>query len=93
MGITVDEKELREILELTPCEQNIMIAGKHGIGKSVIIKKFFEAKGKKVVICFCSQAADAGDIIGLPRFKINQLFYSSALFFLRNCFCGLLHSP
>jgi hypothetical protein len=27
MGITVDEKELREILELTPCEQNIMIAG------------------------------------------------------------------
>jgi hypothetical protein len=69
MGITVDEKELREILELTPCEQNIMIAGKHGIGKSVIIKKFFEAKGKKVVICFCSQAADAGDIIGLPRFN------------------------
>ena len=68
MGITVDEKELREILEVTPCEQNIMIAGKHGIGKSVIIKKFFEAKGKKVVICFCSQAADAGDIIGLPRF-------------------------
>ena len=68
MGITVDEKELREILELTPSTQNIMIAGKHGIGKSVIIKKFFEAKGKKVVICFCSQAADAGDIIGLPRF-------------------------
>ena len=69
MGITVNEKELREILELTPSTQNIMIAGKHGIGKSVIIKNFFEAKGKKVVICFCSQAADAGDIIGLPRFN------------------------
>lgn len=27
MGITVDEKELREILELTPSTQNIMIAG------------------------------------------------------------------
>ena len=52
MGITVNEKELREILELTPSTQNIMIAGKHGIGKSVIIKNFFEAKGKKVVICF-----------------------------------------
>ena len=53
MGITVDEKELREILELTHSTQNIMIAGKHGIGKSVIIKNFFDSKGKKVVICFC----------------------------------------
>jgi hypothetical protein len=68
MGITVDENELRDILKMTPPEQNIMLAGKHGIGTSVIIKKFFEEQGKKVVICFCSQAADAGDIIGLPRF-------------------------
>lgn len=69
MLTTVNETELREILELTPAEQNIMIAGKHGIGKSVIVKKFFEAKGKKVVTMFCSQAADPGDIIGLPRFN------------------------
>lgn len=69
MGITIDETELMEVLKLTPPEQNIMIAGKHGIGKSVIIKNYFEAQGKKVVICFCSQAADAGDIIGLPRFN------------------------
>ena len=64
--ISVNETELRDILSITPPEQNIMIAGKHGIGKSVIIKNFFEAQGKKVVICFCSQAADPGDIIGLP---------------------------
>ena len=69
MLTTVNESELREILEITPPEQNIMIAGKHGIGKSVIVKKFFEEKGKKVVTMFCSQAADPGDIIGLPRFN------------------------
>ena len=69
MFTTVNETELRTILETTPADQNIMIAGKHGIGKSVIIKKFFEAKGKKVVTMFCSQAADPGDIIGLPRYN------------------------
>ena len=69
MLTTVNETELREILEITPADQNIMIAGKHGIGKSVIVKKFFEGKGKKVVTMFCSQAADPGDIIGLPRFN------------------------
>lgn len=69
MLTTVNETELRNILEVTPPEQNIMIAGKHGIGKSVIVKKFFESKGKKVVTMFCSQAADPGDIIGLPKFN------------------------
>ena len=33
MLTTVNESELREILEITPPEQNNMIAGKHGIGK------------------------------------------------------------
>lgn len=68
MLITVNETELLEVLATTPSEQNIMIAGKHGIGKSVIIKRYFESIGKKVVVMFCSQAADPGDIIGLPRF-------------------------
>lgn len=63
----IDETELRTILELTPPEQNIMIAGKHGIGKSKIVEKYFTSLGKKVVTFFCSQAADPGDIIGLPR--------------------------
>lgn len=69
MLISVNETELLELLATTPAEQNIMIAGKHGIGKSVIIKNYFESQGKKVVIMFCSQAADPGDIIGLPRFN------------------------
>lgn len=66
---SVNESELRCILEVTPPEQNIMIAGKHGIGKSKIIERFFTAKGKKVVTMFCSQAADPGDIIGLPHYN------------------------
>jgi len=71
MLTNIDETELLEILKLTPPEQNIMIAGKHGIGKSKIIERFFTAQGKKVVTFFCSQAADPGDIIGLPR--LNQM--------------------
>ena len=65
----IDETELRDILETTPPEQNIMIAGKHGIGKSKIVENYFTAKGKKVVVFFCSQAADPGDIIGLPHYN------------------------
>lgn len=69
MLTTVNETELKDILSLTPSDQNIMITGKHGIGKSVIVKNFFENQGKKVITMFCSQAADPGDIIGLPRYN------------------------
>jgi len=69
MFTQLDETELLNILEVTPPEQNIMIAGKHGIGKSKIVENYFTAKGKKVVVFFCSQAADPGDIIGLPRYN------------------------
>lgn len=69
MLINVDEVELREIFKLTPPEQNIMIVGKHGIGKSKIVENYFTSIGKKVVTFFCSQAADPGDIIGIPRFN------------------------
>lgn len=67
MLTSINTAELYSILDVTPAEQNIMLAGKHGIGKSEIIKNYFESKGKKVVTFFCSQAADPGDIIGLPR--------------------------
>lgn len=69
MLTSVNETELRALFETTPAAQNIMIAGKHGIGKSKIVEQFFTAKGKKVVTVFCSQAADPGDIIGLPRYN------------------------
>ena len=68
MLTTINKQELLDIFELTPSAQNIMIAGKHGIGKSEIVKEFFEVRGKKVVTMFCSQAADPGDIIGLPKY-------------------------
>lgn len=64
--INVNENELKYILKNTPPSQNIMICGKHGIGKSEIVKNYYESVGSKVVIMFCSQAADPGDIIGLP---------------------------
>lgn len=63
---TINTNELYEVLAETPAEQNIMLAGKHGIGKSQIITKYFESKGMKVVSLFLGQLADPGDLIGLP---------------------------
>ena len=65
--VTIDTKELCEILEETPPEQNIMLAGKHGIGKSEIITNFFASKGMKVVSLFLGQMSDPGDLIGLQK--------------------------
>lgn len=65
----INSTELYNILSITPTSQNIMLAGRHGIGKSEILKNHFTSIGKKVVTFFCSQAADPGDIIGLPRYN------------------------
>ncbi len=56
-----------EILEETPANQNIMLMGKHGIGKSQILEKFYTAKGCKVVSLFLGQMSDPGDLIGIPH--------------------------
>ena len=37
MSVTINISELKEALELTPSTQNIMLVGKHGIGKSEIL--------------------------------------------------------
>jgi hypothetical protein len=63
MAIKIDALELVEILKMTPPEQNIMLIGKHGIGKSQIITKFY--KKMKVVPFFLGQMSDPGDLIGL----------------------------
>ena len=63
---TIDSKELYEVLAETPAEQNITLAGKHGIGKSQILTKYFEDQGMKVVPLFLGQMSDPGDLIGLP---------------------------
>ena len=66
MGVSINISELKEILELTPSHHNIMLVGKHGIGKSQIIENYFTKQGKKVVTLFLGQMSDPGDLIGLP---------------------------
>lgn len=72
MAVMINTSELKETLELTPSTQNIMLVGKHGIGKSEILTNYFNSKGMKVVTLFLGQMADPGDIIGLPS-KVERL--------------------
>jgi len=65
MSIKINSSELMELLEIIPEQQNIMLMGKHGIGKSQILEKYFTAKGQKVVSLFLGQMSDPGDLIGL----------------------------
>ena len=67
MAVIINTKELLQILEYTPACHNIMLSGKHGIGKSRIITEYFESKGVKVVTLFLGQMSDPGDLLGLPR--------------------------
>ena len=64
--IFLTTKELSTTLDRTPRTQNIMLVGKHGIGKSEILSKYFADKGVKVVTLFLGQMSDPGDLIGLP---------------------------
>ena len=66
MAVMINISELKETLESTPSTQNIMLVGKHGIGKSEILTSYYNSKGMKVVTLFLGQMADPGDIIGLP---------------------------
>lgn len=65
MPIRVDVHELTQLLELTPPDQNVMLVGRHGIGKSQIIAEFYGARGLPVVPFFLGQMSDPGDLIGL----------------------------
>ncbi len=67
MAININSKELQVLLDTTPASHNIMLSGKHGIGKSQIITKHFESKGTKVVTLFLGQMSDPGDLISLPH--------------------------
>lgn len=67
MAININAKELQNLLESTPASHNIMLSGRHGIGKSRILTDWFEAKGIKVVTLFLGQMSDPGDLIGLPH--------------------------
>ncbi len=66
MAIRIDARELRALLQLTPPEQNILLAGKHGIGKSEIVTDHYRReRGLPVVVFFLGQMSDPGDLIGL----------------------------
>ena len=67
MSVKINARALESLLAATPASQNIMLTGKHGIGKSQILEKFFTARGERVVILFLGQMSDPGDLIGLPR--------------------------
>ena len=59
MAIAINSKELLTLLEVTPSWQNIMLTGRHGIGKSQILTKYFESKGMRVVALFYGDKIDA----------------------------------
>ena len=63
----INSTQLKFILNNTPASQNIMLVGKHGIGKSRILEDFFAERGEKVVTLFLGQMSDPGDLIGLPH--------------------------
>ncbi len=52
MAIRIDVKELHELLHLTPSNQNIMLIGRYGIGKSEIITRYYQTKKMKVIAFF-----------------------------------------
>ena len=65
MPIRLDAHELVAVLKLTPAHQNIMVVGKHGIGKSELIRDFYTQHGLPVESFFLGQMSDPGDLIGL----------------------------
>ena len=67
MAIAINSKELLTLLEVTPSWQNIMLTGRHGIGKSQILTKYFESAGMTVKTLFLGQMSDPGDLLGLPN--------------------------
>ena len=66
-NINITTSELLSLLDITPTDQNLMLVGNHGIGKSEILTEYFSGKGMKVVPLFLGQMSDPGDLIGIPN--------------------------
>ncbi len=66
MAIAINSTELTTLLDVTPSWQNIMLTGRHGIGKSQILTNYFQEKGMVVKTLFLGQMSDPGDLLGLP---------------------------
>ena len=56
-----------QVLDILPAEQNLMLVGNHGIGKSEILTEYYAGKGMNVVALFLGQMSDPGDLIGIPN--------------------------
>ena len=69
--MAINITELTGILQVMPASQNLMLVGKHGIGKSEILTNYFEKQGLSVQTLFLGQMSDPGDLIGLPRMDEN----------------------
>ena len=66
-NINITTTELLSLLDITPADQNLMLVGNHGIGKSEILTDYFSGKGMKVVPLFLGQMSAPGDLIGIPN--------------------------
>ena len=73
--------ELKFVLDNTPAEQNIMLTGRHGIGKSEILTAYFSEKGMKVIPLFLGQMSDPGDLIGLPDKSADKTIFRPPYWF------------
>ena len=65
-NINLNTTELVQLLDITPADHNLMLVGKHGIGKSEILTDYYTKKGMPVVALFLGQMSDPGDLIGIP---------------------------
>lgn len=63
MRISDLKKALPLLIKL---KQPVMIHGQHGIGKSESIEQFAKENGMEFIVRHLGQAADVGDLIGLP---------------------------
>ena len=70
-NIKINITELLGLLEITPPNQNIMLVGKHGIGKSEILTDYYSSKGMKVVTLFLGQMS-APEISSDCRIKMTM---------------------
>ncbi len=65
-NININTTELIQLLDITPADHNLMLVGRHGIGKSEILTGYYTGKGMPVVGLFLGQMSDPGDLIGIP---------------------------
>ena len=56
----IDTAGLEYVLKVTPPEQNVMLVGRHGIGKSQILEKYFTSQGIRVVTLFLTFYSSIG---------------------------------